>query len=174
MHENLGDNDMIKSFCAFCNEPEVDMLPALTTMKDKVAEISGADQKVLDSVLKYAGEEIKKVAFQRESLQEAYSKPAAARKKVQEETTETSGDLELSDDMFRAAAQLALKYQKMSTAVLQRNLRIGYGHAAAIVDFLEQLGVIGPALGGNKPREILIKSIEEYDEKVKEVRKDYE
>ncbi len=174
MRENLGDDDMIESFYAFCNEPEVDMLPALTALKDKVVEISGTDQKVLDSVLKYAGEEIKKVAFQRESLQEAYGKPAVARKKVREETTETSGDLELSDDIFRAAAQLALKYQKLSTAILQRNLRIGYGRAAAIEDFLEQLGVIGPALGGNKPREILIESIEEYDEKVKEARKNYE
>jgi DNA segregation ATPase FtsK/SpoIIIE, S-DNA-T family len=45
--------------------------------------------------------------------------------------------------------------KKASTSNLQRRLRLGYNRAAYVIDYLEQVGVLGPA-DGAKPREILV------------------
>ena len=42
-------------------------------------------------------------------------------------------------------------------------VQYGYGRAASILDELEELGVIGPETHGNKPREVLMSDIKEYD-----------
>jgi len=42
----------------------------------------------------------------------------------------------------------------LSTAAVQRRLKVGYARAARILDLLEQEGFIGPA-DGAKPRDIL-------------------
>ena len=67
-------------------------------------------------------------------------------------------------DIERQAAEIAIRARKLSTSLLQRQLRIGYGRAAAIIDHLEEIGVVGPAPGGSKPREVLISSMDEYPE----------
>ena len=68
-----------------------------------------------------------------------------------------------SDEVVREAAEIAIEVGKVSTNLLQRRLRIGYGRAASILDELEELGVIGPEMHGNKPREVLMSDIKEYD-----------
>jgi S-DNA-T family DNA segregation ATPase FtsK/SpoIIIE len=45
--------------------------------------------------------------------------------------------------------------RKASTSNLQRRLRLGYNRAAYVIDYLERVGVLGPA-DGAKPREILV------------------
>ena len=65
-------------------------------------------------------------------------------------------------DIERQAAEIGIRARKMSTSLLQRQLHIGYGRAAAIIDHLEEMGVVGPAPGGSKPREVLITSMDEY------------
>ncbi len=65
-------------------------------------------------------------------------------------------------DIERQAAEIAIRAGKLSTSLLQRQLHIGYGRAASIIDELEAKGVVGPATGGNKPRDVLITSIDEY------------
>jgi DNA segregation ATPase FtsK/SpoIIIE, S-DNA-T family len=45
--------------------------------------------------------------------------------------------------------------KKASTSNLQRRLRLGYNRAAYVIDYLEKVGVLGPA-DGAKPREILV------------------
>jgi S-DNA-T family DNA segregation ATPase FtsK/SpoIIIE len=45
--------------------------------------------------------------------------------------------------------------KKASTSNLQRRLRLGYNRAAYVIDYLEKIGVLGPA-DGAKPREILV------------------
>jgi S-DNA-T family DNA segregation ATPase FtsK/SpoIIIE len=65
-------------------------------------------------------------------------------------------------DIERQAAEIGIRARKMSTSLLQRQLHIGYGRAAAIIDHLEEIGVVGPAPGGSKPREVLITSMDEY------------
>ena len=68
------------------------------------------------------------------------------------------------DKIVREAAEIAVTVGKISTELLQRRLYIGYGRAASIIDELEEMGVIGPSLGGNESRQILISSMDEYPE----------
>lgn len=68
-----------------------------------------------------------------------------------------------TDDTFRQAVEIGIQNQKMSTGLLQRKLRIGYGRAAAIIDEMEERGIVGPHPGGSKSREILISSLEEIE-----------
>jgi len=50
--------------------------------------------------------------------------------------------------------------QQASASFLQRKLKIGYARAARLIDILEQKNVISPQ-EGNKPRQVLIKSLDE-------------
>ena len=68
-----------------------------------------------------------------------------------------------SEKLVREAAEVVIKVGAASTALLQRRLKIGFGRAASLLDELEDLGVIGPSTGGNRPREILMSNIEEFD-----------
>ena len=72
------------------------------------------------------------------------------------------GSGEGGGDIERQAAEIAIRAGRLSTSLLQRQLHIGYGRAASIIDELEAKGVVGPATGGNKPRDVLITSIDEY------------
>ncbi len=69
-----------------------------------------------------------------------------------------------TDPKLREAIELALESGKISTSLMQRRLKVGYGRAAKILDEMEELGYIGPA-DGNKPRQILITK-EQFYEKV--------
>jgi S-DNA-T family DNA segregation ATPase FtsK/SpoIIIE len=60
------------------------------------------------------------------------------------------------DDLIEKAIALVRQTRHASISMLQRRLRIGYPRAARLVDELEELGVIGPAQGGGREREVLI------------------
>lgn len=64
-----------------------------------------------------------------------------------------SGD---EDDLLGDARDLVIRQQKASISFLQRALRIGYSRAARMIDTLEEQGVIGPATGTSKAREVLV------------------
>jgi len=67
-------------------------------------------------------------------------------------TTNSSND---SDELVDKAIELAKNYNKLSTSLLQRRLRIGYPRAARLIDELEEQGIIGPG-DGPKSRDVLI------------------
>ena len=64
-------------------------------------------------------------------------------------------DGELGDELLEKAWDLATQYNRMSTSLLQRRLRIGYPRAARLMDLLEEEGVVGPGEAG-KSREVLV------------------
>lgn len=64
------------------------------------------------------------------------------------------------NDIFKEAVQLAIDNGTIRTSLLQRKFRIGYAKAARIIDTMEDMGYISPA-DGSKPRQVLIKSIDE-------------
>lgn len=67
-----------------------------------------------------------------------------------------SGDEEDRDDvMYQQALSMAKQYSRISVSLLQRRLRIGYNRAARLVERLEEEGVVGPAEGAGKSREVL-------------------
>lgn len=59
------------------------------------------------------------------------------------------------DPMFSAAVELAIDSGKISTALIQRKLSLGYGRAAKLIDRMEELKYVTPP-NGQKPREVLI------------------
>ena len=68
-----------------------------------------------------------------------------------------------NDPIVRKAVEITLKQGKFSTASLQTWLGKGHGFVAGLAIWLEEINVIGPQ-NGNKPREVLISSMEEFDE----------
>ena len=61
------------------------------------------------------------------------------------------------DELMDKAVDLAHRYQKLSTSLLQRRLRIGYPRAARLMDQLEDEGIVGPG-DGSKPRDVIMNS----------------
>lgn len=59
------------------------------------------------------------------------------------------------DEYFEKAASITREMRKASISLLQRRLRIGYTRAARLIDQLEDAGIVGPAKGGSRAREVL-------------------
>lgn len=78
--------------------------------------------------------------------------PAAKGEKI---FTGDDNDGEPKDPMLEEAITVVLDAEKASTSYLQRQLKLGYGRAARIMDEMELMGIIGPA-DGSKPRKTLI------------------
>ena len=60
------------------------------------------------------------------------------------------------DDLIKQAIAIVRETQRASTSLLQRRLRIGFPRAARLIDELEEMGIVGPSLGGGREREVLI------------------
>ncbi len=69
------------------------------------------------------------------------------------------------DDKFDLAVKLIAKYDKASSSLIQRRLRVGYARAARILDQLHEAGLVGPP-EGSKPREVNIPQLNEYMSKM--------
>ena len=67
-----------------------------------------------------------------------------------------------NDPQFIEAVEVAIENGKISTALIQRKLGIGYGRAAKFIDEMTDLGLISEP-SGQKPREVLA-SLEEWQE----------
>ena len=69
------------------------------------------------------------------------------------------------DPLVRKAVEIIIKNQKFSTSSLQTWLGKGHGFVAGLAIWFEEIGAIGPP-NGNKPRDVLISSMDEFDELV--------
>lgn len=68
----------------------------------------------------------------------------------------TDQEMSEKDGLVEKAIAIVRQEQRASASMLQRRLRIGYPRAARLVDELEELGVIGPAVSGGREREVLL------------------
>lgn len=69
------------------------------------------------------------------------------------------------DELVQQAIEIIKQTRKASASMLQRRLRIGYPRAASLIDELEDMGIIGPATGAGREREVLIESdTDDYEE----------
>lgn len=73
----------------------------------------------------------------------------------------TSGGGDEKDDLFEEAITLICQHDKASASLLQRRFKIGFNRAARLLEQLEEHGVVGPGEGA-KPREVLVRSVEDY------------
>lgn len=76
-------------------------------------------------------------------------------------TTIISGGGDEKDDLFEEAITLVCQHDKASASLLQRRFHIGFNRAARLLEQLEEHGIVGQGEGA-KPREVLIRSVEEY------------
>ena len=76
----------------------------------------------------------------------------------------SEGEGYLNDKQFLDAVEVAVNTGKMSTALLQRKLSIGYGKAARYIDVMCDMGIISEP-NGQKPRDVLI-TPDEWHEKL--------
>ena len=60
-----------------------------------------------------------------------------------------------SKELLLDAVKLVLKKNKISTSMLQRNLCIGYSQACALLDLMEEKGIISVG-NGIKPRKVIL------------------
>lgn len=67
------------------------------------------------------------------------------------------------DELLQKAVEVVRKSQRASASLLQRRLRVGYPRAASLIDKLEEMGVIGPAVAGGKEREVFYSADDETD-----------
>ncbi len=79
------------------------------------------------------------------------------------------------DPLFEDAARFIVSSQqtappalrgKASTSKLQSRYSIGYNRAGRLMDQLEAAGIVGPTVGGGKPREVLILDMEQLENKL--------
>ncbi len=60
------------------------------------------------------------------------------------------------DDLLERAIEVVRLQRRASISLLQRKLQIGYTRAARLIDLMEQKGVVGPAVEGERWREVLV------------------
>jgi S-DNA-T family DNA segregation ATPase FtsK/SpoIIIE len=88
--------------------------------------------------------------------QKALPLPPQAEPSPWEEMLEQEEVLAERDGLVEKAISIVRQEQRASASMLQRRLRIGYPRAARLIDELEELGVVGPAVGGGREREVLV------------------
>ena len=69
---------------------------------------------------------------------------------------EATVDVDSDEELYQQVLEFVVRTQKASASLLQRKFKIGYNKAARMIDTLEENGVIGPATGNSKPREVLV------------------
>lgn len=73
-------------------------------------------------------------------------------------STDAGGD---DDETLKDAVGVVVVAGKASTSLLQRKLRVGYGRASRLMDIMEERGIIAMSDGTNRPREVLVSSVDE-------------
>jgi len=75
---------------------------------------------------------------------------------VMDFATDTSGD-----QTYQEALRIVVDSGKASASLLQRRLGIGYAKAARYIDTMEEQGIVGQSTGNSKPRDVLVRSLDE-------------
>ena len=114
-------------------------------------------------------EEIERIIdFTKKQQEASYSDDFMRLEETKEEADEMSEDNSKpasgDDELYDQVVDFVIKTQKASASLLQRKFKIGYNKAATMIDELEENGIIGPATGNSKPREVLVQYSQDRDE----------
>ena len=83
-----------------------------------------------------------------------------------------TADLSKRDAKFEQIARYIVETQRGSTSDIQRHFEIGFNRSGKIMDQLCTAGIVGPQKGA-KPREVLVATMEELNQKLEFIRKRY-
>jgi len=75
--------------------------------------------------------------------------------KVEDADQGESREIKKRDELYEEAIGIVVREGRGSVSLLQRNLEIGYGRAARLIDFMAEDGIVG-AYNGSKAREVLM------------------
>lgn len=103
------------------------------------------------------------VSAQIESETEKYKNSGKKERSRDEGDEEYDGSI-FEDSRFMEACNVAFECGKISTSLLQRRCKLGYGKAAGYIDTMQMMGIVSEP-DGSKPREILM-SKDEFMEMV--------
>jgi len=82
--------------------------------------------------------------------------PASKNENAPWETLLSEPEEDSDDALVEQAIQVVRSTQRASASLIQRRLKIGYPRAARLLDQLENMGIVGPSLGGGKERDVLV------------------
>jgi len=88
----------------------------------------------------------------------ATTEPQFVKELVQLKAAEPGEDgpkLSSRDDLYEGAVDVVVREGRGSVSLLQRNLGIGYGRAARLIDYMAEDGIVGP-YNGSQARDVLI------------------
>ena len=131
-------------------------------------EMQGVPRRIQGAMLEDK-EEIKVANFLKEQRPPEYNKEVIAQtvSSVGPSMGGAIGDMgrrfDPNDPVVRKAVEITLSKGKFATAMLQTYLGKGHGFVSGLAIWFEEIGVIGEA-NGNKPREVLIHSMDEFDQ----------
>lgn len=125
----LGMSKPVRIQGAYLSEEEIEKIVDFI----KAEESAEYDSEVMDEI-------------ERKAVEDKKSTAAAA----------AGESAECGDDMLEKALEVAVECEAASASLFQRKLRIGYARAARIMDQLDEMGLIGPAETGGKPRKVLM------------------
>jgi S-DNA-T family DNA segregation ATPase FtsK/SpoIIIE len=86
------------------------------------------------------------------------SKPPVQQPLWEEMRAQVKSKESQEDDLLERAIEVVRLQRRASISLLQRKLQIGYTRAARLIDLMEQKGVVGPAVEGERWREVLVTS----------------
>ena len=89
-----------------------------------------------------------------EILKEIEQNASADNSKAASDAAQTALVLD-GDELLPDAVEVVLDTKQASVSMLQRRLKLGYAHAARIMDEMEEKGIVGP-FEGSKARQLLI------------------
>ena len=95
---------------------------------------------------------------------DVFTKEEEEKPEVSDDEPVKAGSGSSDDELYDEIVKFVVKTQKASASLLQRKFKIGYNKAATMIDLLEENGIIGPATGNSKPRDVLVQFSDEEEE----------
>lgn len=129
----------------------------------KPIRVQGAyvSDKEVEAVCDFIRDQYGEVSYDQKTLDEIREHEAECELS---RTFGSSEDDKEEDPKFAEAVRVGVENGTISTSLLQRNLSLGYGRAAKLIDRMERMGIVsGP--NGQKPRNVLI-TMQEYQEMI--------
>ena len=111
----------------------------------------------IDKIIKYTKQQ------QEAQYDDDFMKLEAEKEQSEEVESSSGGGHSSEDELYDEIVKFVVRTQKASASLLQRKFKIGYNKAATMIDTLEENGIIGPATGNSKPREVLVQLSEEEE-----------